>query len=116
MSQDQKTVTGIETPLVVVSATTDNPPAQATTTSEQDRHSKGQRSVNMIWEVNQAVLSMCIVGMTLYVDMRIALGDVEISPNRLASLMQLNVMAGIVIGFYFGRTNHQNVGGVQLGR
>ena len=26
--------------------------------------------------------------------------------------MQLNVLAAIVVGFYFGRTNHQRVGGV----
>lgn len=111
---DPLPVTVAETPKP--SATAENPPARATTTSEEDRHTRGQRSVNLLWEITQAVLSYGIIGVTLYVDARIAVGNVEIAANRLSALMQLNVMAGLVIGFYFGRTNHQNVGGVQIGR
>jgi hypothetical protein len=28
----------------------------------------------------------------------------------MAALMQLNVMSGIIIGFYFSRTNHARIG------
>ncbi len=40
--------------------------------------------------------------------------DVATIANQAASsaLMQLNVMAALVTGFYFGRTNHERTGGV----
>jgi hypothetical protein len=75
-----------------------------TTTPEQDRHSLGQRRVNLIWEITQALIALAVTVATfimLYVGKEAA---------------ALTNAFFLVIGFYFGRTNHQRVGGVELGR
>jgi hypothetical protein len=83
-----------------------------TTTSEQDRKSAGQRRVNIIWEVTQAIIAVSVIAATLYVDGAVALHGGELATVQSSALMQLNVMAALVTGFYFGRTNHQRSGGV----
>lgn len=77
---------------------------KSNTTAEEDKHSAGQRRVNLIWEYTQALVALSITGAEIY-----------------ASLMgiesaQLNNAFFLIVGFYFGRTNHARVGGVQLGR
>jgi len=89
---------------------------QATTTLEQDKHSAGQRSINRVWEFTQSFLALAVVLSTLFTNAMIALygmAGMEISNT---ALMQMNVMSALIVGFYFGRTNHQRVGGVDLGR
>jgi hypothetical protein len=88
----------------------------STTTREQDRHSLGQRRVNLVWEGTQAVIALGVIGTTLAVDGTIAIYGTSVTEISSSALMQLNVMAALVTGFYFGRTNHQRVGGVDLGR
>jgi len=78
--------------------------APATTTTEENRHALGQRRVNLIWEGTQASIAVAVTLATLYG----ALNHVE-SPA-------LSNAFFLVVGFYFGRTNHQRVGGVDLGR
>lgn len=74
------------------------------TTLEQDRHSLGQRRINLLWEVTQGVIAVAVTGATIYAAVS---GDVkEVLSNAFF----------LIIGFYFGRTNHQRVGGVSLGR
>jgi len=75
-----------------------------TTTSEEDLHSKSQRRVNMIWEYTQSLIAICITGAEIYASLK----GIQ-SP-------QLNNAFFLIVGFYFGRTNHQRVGGIQLGR
>ena len=86
------------------------------TTAEQDRKTSGQRRINVIWEMTQAGIAASVIGTTLLVDAVVALRQVAAAPapSEIASsaLMQLNVMAALVTGFYFGRTNHQRSGGV----
>ena len=89
-----------------------DPSLASTTTSEQDRKTAGQRRINIIWEVTQAVIAVSVVMTTLFVDGRVALTPGELSATQNAGLMQLNVMAALVTGFYFGRTNHQRQGGI----
>ncbi len=89
-----------------------DPSLASTTTSEQDRKSAGQRRINIIWEVTQAVIAVSVVMTTLYVDARVALAAIDLSAAQNSGLMQLNVMAALVTGFYFGRTNHQRQGGI----
>ena len=84
----------------------------STTTSEQDRVTAGQRRTNILWEATQAVIAICVIGTTLFVDGRVALMAVELGATQQGSLMQLNVLAALVTGFYFGRTNHSRIGGV----
>lgn len=84
-----------------------------TTTLQQDLISASQRQVNIIWEHTQRNLAYSVVIGTIITDMLVGTGVLSVSSDfQMAALMQLNVMAGIVIGFYFGRTNHQRTGGV----
>lgn len=75
------------------------------TTIEEDRHTASQRKVNLIWESTQSLIATSIVIANIVAAFRL--------PTE-------NVILGnaffLVIGFYFGRTNHQKVGGVTLGR
>ena len=119
---EEKTVTGTEIVLPIVAATPEDPPAQATTTTEEDRHTRNQRHVNLIWEFTQAFVAVSVVITVLYISARIALTALAPEATEKQSglattaFVLLSSLASLVIGFYFGRTNHQNVGGVQLGR
>ena len=83
-------------------------PIAPTTTSEQDRKSASQRRVNIIWELTQAVIALAVTGATLYVSARLALKD----EGQTAAFLLLSNAFFLVVGFYFGRTNHQRSGGV----
>jgi hypothetical protein len=91
-------------------------PVAATTTAEQDRHALGQRRTNILWEVTQSLIAISVVMTVLFVNAKVALtlGTPEIPHDSASSsgLMQLNVVGALVIGFYFGRTNHQRTGGI----
>ena len=87
-------------------------PLPSTTTSEQDRHTLGQRRVNIIWELTQALIAVAVTGATLYVAGNLAMRE----QGQTAAFLLLSNAFFLVIGFYFGRTNHQRVGGVELGR
>lgn len=84
----------------------------ATTTREQDRHSFGQRRINLVWEGTQAVIALSVTSATLYVAANLAMRD----DKQTAAFLLLSNAFFLVVGFYFGRTNHQKVGGVDLGR
>ncbi len=87
---------------VAAMATLENLPAG--TTIEQDRHSAGQRQINRIWEMTQAVIAVAITSAFIYASL------LKIESHALDNTFFM------VVGFYFGRTNHQRVGGVDLGR
>jgi hypothetical protein len=71
--------------------------------------SRGQRRVNLIWEVTQAVLAVSVVGTALFVSALLAVDDPQgTGPGGI----MLFGLANLVTGFYFGRTNHQRTGGV----
>lgn len=106
----ETTVKAVET---VASAVPLDPPAKAATTSEQDRHSAGQRRINIIWEVTQAAIALSVIWGTIGAAIWISVYD---PMNRLMAFLFMSNAVSIVIGFYFGRTNHQRIGGVDLGR
>lgn len=83
----------------------------ATTTAEEDRHTSGQRQINRIWEYTQAFVAIAVTSATLYVAATIAIRSAE-----MAAFLLLSNAFFLVIGFYFGRTNHQRIGGVDVGR
>lgn len=85
---------------------------EPTTTEEENRHSLGQRRINLIWEATQAVIAVAVTGATLYVSANLALSD----DRQTAAFLLLSNAFFLVIGFYFGRTNHQRIGGVDIGR
>ena len=71
-----------------------------TTTQEEDKHTAGQRRINLVWEVTQAAIAILVVGANVYA----ALAGVD-------SILLANAFF-LVIGFYFGRTNHSRTGGI----
>jgi hypothetical protein len=85
---------------------------EPTTTEEQQRQTAGQRKVNLIWEFTQATIAIAVTVSTLFVAARLALSD----HTATAAFLLLSNAFFLVVGFYFGRTNHQRVGGVQQGR
>ena len=82
--------------------------------SEIELHSAGQRQINRIWEYTQAFIALLITITSLFVAATLSLSG---SPDaQTAAFVFIYGVANLVIGFYFGRTNHTRVGGVELGR
>lgn len=75
--------------------------------SERYNTQQGQRRVNLIWETTQAFIAVSVVACNLIVAVHAGLSGVkmEVPPMLTDALF-------VVVGFYFGRTNHQAVGGV----
>lgn len=90
-----------------------------TTTEQEDMVSAGQRKINLIWETTQSRIALFVVGVGILINAVLVIVLVflteDISVNRLAvvsiALQFINLTTGIVIGFYFSRTNHQSIGG-----
>jgi len=80
-----------------------------TTTAEQQTRSASQRRINIIWEVTQALIALTVVWSTLGGALWITVKD---PANRLMAFLFMTNVVSIVIGFYFGRTNHQRTGGI----
>ena len=72
----------------------------STTTSEEDLVTKGQRTVNLIWESTQGLIAVSITFAIIFCAFN------EITSPELTNAFFL------IIGFYFSRTNHSSVGGV----
>lgn len=81
------------------------------TTAEQDVMTAGQRRVNLIWEVTQALVALIVTTATLWVAGNLAIQD---KGNEAAFLLLSNVFF-MVVSTYFARTNHTRTGGVHLG-
>ena len=90
----------------------------ARTTEEQDRVTASQRMVNLIWETTQMKIALSVIWAALLVAVILTtFGRYIGSPElQLAAAVFLFGVANLVTGFYFGRTNHQKIGGVQQGR
>lgn len=86
---------------VLPSATELNPPARATTTSEQDRGTLGQRRVNLLWEGTQGIVALGLVGTACYALLK-----------GISLPAEYWLLLGIVVNSYFTRTNHTKIGGV----
>lgn len=88
------------------------------TTAEQDISTAGQRRVNLIWESMQALLALSIVWTVLFTATKLALVVIDPHPTESqnatagTAFMLMGNLVSLVIGFYFGRTNHQRTGGV----
>jgi hypothetical protein len=79
-------------------------PAKPTTTHEEDLHTAGARKINLIWEFTQAFIAFAVTIATLY--------SAVVSPEMLPAI--LGNAFFLVIGFYFGRTNHARTGGTGI--
>lgn len=82
-------------------------PLTPNTTVQQDLTFLGQRKINLIWEYSQAAIAMIVVvcNMAAALFYVFHLKDTNVPPVLSSSLF-------LVIGFYFGRTNHSQIGGV----
>ncbi len=80
----------------------------ADTTAEQDRKTAAQRRVNILWEATQSVVALSVTFATLYVAVNLTL---RVTATESAFILLSNAFF-LIIGFYFGRTNHQRTGGV----
>lgn len=96
--------------------------AAPTSTEEDDRGTAGQRAVNLLWEHTQAKIAIAVVYCVLAVAGLLSLmAMLPWATERqialaITAFMLLSSLSTLVIGFYYGRTNHQKVGGVQQGR
>lgn len=82
-----------------------------TTTEAQDAVGEGQRKVNLIWEHTQRNIAISVTWAALLVAAILALWN-KSENIKMASVVFLFGVANLVIGFYFGRTNHTRTGGV----
>jgi hypothetical protein len=78
------------------------------TTPEDGLRAAGQRRVNVIWELTQSfIASLVVLGALSVCSLLIIRGNyVE------AALQLISNAFFLVIGFYFGRTNHERTGGI----
>jgi hypothetical protein len=70
-----------------------------TTTAEQDIVTAGQRRINLVWELTQALIAVLITTSVIYNSMHHIESDV------------LTNAFFLIVSMYFIRTNHQLIGG-----
>ena len=76
--------------------------------SEKARQTAGQRRINILWELTQAIIAIAVTLATLYVSAKLTIDG----SSDMAAFLLLSNAFFLVIGFYFGRTNHTRTGGV----
>jgi hypothetical protein len=72
------------------------------TTLQEDLTHAGQRKINLIWEYTQAFIAIVVVVCTMSVGVKIGFGG---RPEMTLPTI-LSTGFGLVVGFYFSRTNH----------
>src|SRR6185436_4624900 len=90
------------------------------TTAQEDLTTAGQRAINLIWETTQSRIALFVIVIGFLVNALVIIvllvTSREITVNQLAvisiCLQFINLTGGIVIGFYFSRTNHAAIGGI----
>lgn len=86
-----------------------------------------QRRISGIWERTQQIIALSVVEAALFVVSILVLtpamaslagrgADNSTVTASVAGMLFLTGVANLVIGFYFGRTNHQRVGGDSTSR
>jgi len=61
----------------------------------------GQRRVNLVWEFTQASIAIMVTVACIFAAFKLDPARAEILRNAFF----------LIVGFYFGRTNHQTIGG-----
>lgn len=95
-----------------------SPSMPATTTAQEDITTAGQRRINLIWEYSQAIIALLVVLFAMLLNgtitiMLIAKGK-DLTAAQTIGLSFVNLICGMVISFYFSRTNHAAIGGVGI--
>jgi cobalamin synthase len=83
-------------------------PVKATTTVEQDLHTSAARLNDAMWENTQRQIALMVVGSSILY----ALITIFYTPKIEATTVFFASSFSLIIGFYFGRTNHQRLGGI----
>lgn len=86
----------------------DNQTLEPTTTHQEDITTAGQRKINLIWEVTQALIALSVV--LSNVAMGIYFGIHGMSDGSYPLVLSSSLF--LIVGFYFSRTNHAAVGGI----
>jgi hypothetical protein len=86
-------------------------PVAPTTTTQQDITTAGQRRINMIWEITQAVIALAVTLANMYVAIERALNPATTNSDCGYPIV-LSSAFFLIVGFYFSRTNHQAIGGI----
>lgn len=89
------------------------------TTEEEDRSTLGQRNINLIWETTQSQIAKMAVYVGISINVIIPVfmlfirGELEVARIAIVGscLNTVSTTVGIIIGFYFSRTNHSAIGG-----
>lgn len=71
-------------------------------TLEAGKSAQGTRHTNLVWEITQAMIAVATIGSVLYATTKIALN----SDMDKTAFIVLSNLGSVIIGFYFGRTNH----------
>lgn len=71
-------------------------------------HAKRSGDINFTWEFVQAFLAVVVVGgdMVIFGILAIYPEAVRDDPVQWAAIMFLSSIGNLIVGFYFGRTNH----------
>jgi hypothetical protein len=77
--------------------------------AESSLRTAGQRRINQIWEFTQSFIAVAVTTVTLVVCALIARRG---GADQVTAVALLSNAFFLVIGFYFGRTNHTRMGGV----
>lgn len=81
-------------------ATSRHKPKPATTTLQEDITTAGQRRINLIWEMTQALVAIQITSAVIYCEIKKI--DAEVLINAFF----------LIVSMYFVRTNHSLTGGI----
>lgn len=71
------------------------------TTLQEDTVTKGQRRINLVWEVTQSLIAIGITMAIIYT---------ALSGRSVQEIISNAFF--LIVGFYFSRTNHQAIGGI----
>lgn len=86
----------------------DTQPAKPpTTTRQEDKTLEGQRRVNIIWEITQAIIAIVITFAVVVVGVHVGFSSNSTTPIPTI----LSNAFFLIVGFYFSRTNHSAIGG-----
>lgn len=119
---EEASPTKVEIPATVelpAAATITHKSKPPTTTEEEQRVTQGQRTINKLWEITQAVIAIEVTTATIVACLLLIFKSASDITVILGALQLLSNACFLIVGFYFSRTNHTKTGGVasdQTGR
>ncbi len=87
-------------------------PLPPTTTAEEDRTTYGQRTINLMWEGTQRIVTIMVTSVVLIVAAYLSISSTVPIELRLVAFVTLGFCMMNIQSGYFTRTNHTKIGGV----